>query len=198
MQFHGILDPRYVDTVERFYPVMKRLQEEGKIRFIGFSDDLSAEPDHAVVVRALRTHPDLWDTVMLKYGILNQLAANEALPLAQQHNTGVLNMAPVRVSMTQRDVLLESIADLKEQGIIDTSTMEGSDPLGWLVHDEVDSVISAGYKFAADHPAISTVLTGTANIEHLEANAAALERPSLPEGDKQRLVELFAGAAIRR
>ena len=52
-------------------------------------------------------------------------------------------------------------------------------------------MVSAGYKFAADHPAVSTVITGTANIDHLEKNVAALENPSLPEADHRRLVELF-------
>ncbi len=52
-----------------------------------------------------------------------------------------------------------------------------------LVHDDVTSVIDAGYKFAADHPAVTTVLTGTANVDHLETNAQALDVPRLSEAD---------------
>jgi predicted aldo/keto reductase-like oxidoreductase len=64
------------------------------------------------------------------------------------------------------------------------------------VHDDVDSVISAGYKFAADHPAISTVLTGTSSIAHLEANLRAMENPTLAKNDKRRLQELLGEIAI--
>ena len=49
--------------------------------------------------------------------------------------------------------------------------------------------------FAAEHPAISAVLTGTANQAHLEENAAALEKPSLADADRQRLVDLFGQIA---
>ena len=60
------------------------------------------------------------------------------------------------------------------------------------MHNDVESVVAAGYKFAADHPAIATVLTGTSNLNHLEQNVRALERPSLDAADSQRLVDLFS------
>ena len=69
-------------------------------------------------------------------------------------------------------------------------------PLDWLIHDDVDSVISAGYKFAADHPGISTVLTGTSSLTHMEDNLRAMDEPTLAEDDKHRLQELFGEIAI--
>ena len=60
---------------------------------------------------------------------------------------------------------------------------------------DVDSVISAGYKFGADHAAVSTVITGTSSIEHLEANARSLEKPALPRDNHERLVRLFGDSA---
>ena len=59
------------------------------------------------------------------------------------------------------------------------------------MHVDVDSVISAGYKFGADHPAVSTVITGTASINHLESNVAALETPRLSAKDTHRIKDLF-------
>ena len=64
-------------------------------------------------------------------------------------------------------------------------------PLGWLVHDKVDSIVDAGYKFAAGHPAISTVLTGTSSVKHMDDNVRALEDPTLPEEDRDRLQQVF-------
>ncbi len=195
MQFHGPIPSEYMEVVERFYPVMTRLQEQGKIRYIGFSEQFSADPAHETVLMALKTHPDLWDTIMLKYGILNQYAAKEALPLAAEHNVGIVNMAAVRVKLPDPSLLKELIADWKTRGVIPADSLPAKDPLGWLVHDGVGSVIGAGYKFAAGHRAISTVLTGTANIEHLDSNAAALDEPRLPDADGRRVVELFSHIA---
>ena len=195
MQFHGLAPAEYLEVVEQFYPAMTRLREQGKIRYIGFSEQFSADPAHETAVLALKTHPELWDTIMLKYGILNQYAAKEALPLAAEHNVGIINMAAVRVKLPDPDLLEELVADWKTRGVIPADSLPASDPLGWLVHDGVSSVIGAGYKFAAGHPAVSTVLTGTANIEHLESNAAALDAPRLPEDDRRRLVTLFSHIA---
>ena len=195
LHFHGLRSEQYHEVVKRFGPVVDRLKEQGKIRFIGFSERFIADAGHNTAALALRTHPDLWDTIMLKYGILNQYAVKEVFPLAEKHGTGILNMAAVRIKLPNPDQLTALIADWKGRGLIEPSAVPDVDPLGWLVHDDVGSVIEAGYKFAADHPAVATVLTGTANIKHLEQNVAALEEPYLPELDKQRLIELFAEIA---
>jgi len=86
---------------------------------------------------------------------------------------------------------MESISDWKQKGYLAEDSLPAEDPLGWLVHGDVDSVISAAYKFGAEHPAISTVITGTGSIDHLETNVAALEKPSLPPEDAQRIRDLF-------
>ena len=195
MQFHGLRADQYHEVVDRFRPVAERLKQQGKIRFMGFSARFIADPKHEVVVLGLKTDPDFWDTVMLKYGILNQYAVREALPLAQEHDTGVLNMAAVRIKLPSPEKLEAQIAEWKERGLIEREALPEQDPLGWLVRGPVESVVSAGYKFAADHPAISTVLSGTANLSHLEANVAAIEGTSLPEEDNQRLRELFGEIA---
>ena len=191
MLFHGVSLSQYPHVVERYYPAMKRLQEEGKTRFIGFSEWYRMDPGHRAAELALKTHPDLWDVIMLKYGILNQYAAKEVFPLALQHGVGILDMAAVRVMLQRPDQLEDLIAEWKRRGRVPADSLPATNPLGWLVHGDVDSVISAGYKFAADHPAMSSVLTGTSNVAHLENNAAALEKPFLEEPDKQRLIELF-------
>ena len=69
--------------------------------------------------------------------------------------------------------------------------MPDDDPLGWLVHDGVESVTSAAYKFAAAHPAVSSVLSGTANIGHLEDNVRSILGSPLPAADRARVHDLF-------
>ena len=52
----------------------------------------------------MKKAPDLWDVIMLKYGILNQYAAKEMLPLALRHDIGILNMAAVRIKLPNPEV----------------------------------------------------------------------------------------------
>ena len=192
MLFHGITMDIYNHCIEKYYSIMQKLQRDGKIRFIGLSEKIREDPKHLTPLHALRTHPELWDVCMLKYGILNQYAANETLNLALKYDIGIMNMAAVRIKLPDPKILETTIAEWKNEGIISSSSLSDREPLNWLIHDDVDSVVSAGYKFAADHPAISTVLTGTANIKHLNQNVKALENPKLPVKDKKQLISIFS------
>ncbi len=191
MMIHGILASEYESVVERFIPTIERFQEQGKVRFKGFSTRYIVDPAQEIVPVAISSHPDMWDVVMLKYGILNQIMAKEALTLASHHGIGVLNMASVRIKLPVPALLEELIAEWKDKGYIPGDSVPSRNPLGWLAHHDVDSVVSAAYKFAADHPAITSVITGTSSMQHLETNIAALEKPRLPRADSARLKCLF-------
>ena len=62
MQFHVLNSNDYFGVVDELYPVMVQAREQGKIRFIGFSEQFMEEPDHRVVTMGLRANPELWDT----------------------------------------------------------------------------------------------------------------------------------------
>ncbi|MDE0744328.1 MAG: aldo/keto reductase [SAR202 cluster bacterium] len=187
MLFHGIMPHEYDLIVEALYPTMERLKSEGKIRSIGFSSRFSEDPAQKGIELGLLKHPALWDVVMLKYGILNQSAAAKILPFAQDNNIGVIDMAAVRVKLPDPILLEQLIAKWKSSGLIDPDSLPIHDPFGWLVEGNVKSVIEAGYKFAAEPTTVSTVLTGTASIEHLTANVKCLEEPYLPQHHTDRL-----------
>ena len=80
-----------------------------------------------------------------------------------------------------------------QRGVIDSGSVDFVDPLGWLLEEGVSSLPAAGYKFAAAHPAVSTVLTGTADITHLEENVAAVNSPQLSMEAMSRIRHIFAG-----
>lgn len=197
MQFHGILPDDYDLVMERFVPTMLKLRDQGKFRLLGFTEMMTQDPKHGIPERALKEHPDIWQVVMLKYGILNQWAAKEVLPLAEKHGIGILNMAPVRLTLTRESNRKALWDEWRQDGTIDISELDENDPFGWLVKDDVESVIDAGYRFAAMNPGISTVISGTSSVEHLEANARSLSAGTLPETDHTRLVEIFENSAAK-
>ena len=190
--FHGLLAEHHDMVVERYMPVLERLRERGLVRYRGFSLRYIVDPAQCGAMAGLRKAPDLWDVIMLKYGILNQYAAKEMLPLALEHNIGILNMAAVRIKLPDPQLLEETIADWKSRGLVPDDALPDKKPLDWLVHDDVESVVAAAYKFAADHPAITSVITGTSNLQHLESNVRAMENPSLDPTDRTRLERLFS------
>ncbi len=191
MLLHGLLSEHHDMAVEKYGPVFDRLREQGKIGHKGFSLRYIADPEQDGALAGLKRAPDVWDVIMLKFGILNQWMAREVLPLALRHNVGILNMAAVRIRLPNPDLFEETIAEWKSRGLLSRDSVPDREPLGWLVHDDVDSVISAAYKFAADHPAISSVITGTSKPSHMEANVRAMEQPYLPDADRVRLERIF-------
>ena len=192
MFLHGLLPSDYETAVERFYPKLLELKHEGKIRFIGFSTRFKIDHTQESAKKALVSDPHLWDVIMLKYGIMNQHAEKEILPLASKHDVGIMNMAAVRVKLPDPGLLEKQIQEWKKKGLLDQKSIPDKKPLDWLIHDNVESVIDAGYRFSAEPLSISTVISGTANIQHLESNARSLETPILSTADTQKLKKLFS------
>ena len=113
MELHGVRPEQYEEVAERFIPVLDRLRRDGKIRHRGISERYIVDPRHEAVSLALERHPDSWDVISLKYGILNQFAAKRALPLARRHGAGVVCMSAVRSKLSQQPQLRALIAELK-------------------------------------------------------------------------------------
>ena len=189
MQFHGVTPEDYARTMEIFLPVMARLQEQGKFRFLGVSETYSQDPGHEMFPMALAD--DHFDTAMVGYNMISPTAEHRVLPMCLEKNVGVICMVAVRRALSKPDVLAERIAYAKEKGLIARDSVPDDDPLGWLVKGHVASLPAAAYKYVASHPAMGTVLTGTANLEHLEANVRAILGPPLPDEDVVRLRDIF-------
>ncbi len=191
MQFHGVKPDDYARTIDIFLPVMTRLQEQGKFRFLGVSETYSQDPGHEMFPMALAD--DHFDTAMVGYNMISPTAEHSVLPMCREKNVGVICMVAVRRALSRPEVLAERIAYAKEKGLIKRDSVPDEDPLGWLVKGHVNSLPAAAYKYVASHPAVGTVLSGTANVEHLEANVKAILGPPLPDEDMARLRDIFGG-----
>jgi L-galactose dehydrogenase len=188
-QFHGLVPSNYRIAVDRLYPAVEKLREAGKIRFVGVTEHFFRDHEHQMLDAALAE--DIWDTIMVKYGILNLSAERAILPQARQKNIGVLNMSAVRVKLSRPDELLRTISQWKHRGLIAGNVIPDHGPLDFLVHDNVKSVVQAGYKFGISHDAVASLLIGTGNVEHLEENVETITGSPLPTADVTKIRTIF-------
>ncbi|WP_437707332.1 aldo/keto reductase [Sorangium sp. So ce448] len=100
---HGVLPDQYADLRERIVPVLLRLREQGKIRFLGITEAFAADPTHATLEQALRD--DVWDVVMVGFNLLNQSARARVFPLTRAKDIGTLIMFAVRRALSRPDRL---------------------------------------------------------------------------------------------
>ncbi|MBM3189250.1 MAG: aldo/keto reductase [Chloroflexi bacterium] len=180
LQYHGVAASDYPEVVKRFQPVALRAQEMGKIRFVGITETAAGDLRHEMLTMALED--DLWDAIMVKYGILNQTAEATVLPMARARDVGVFVMASVRTSLRGPQEAVERITRFIEEGLLDIPRPTTADPLGLgALGEPRTDVTRVAYQFAAAHEAVSTVLVGTGNVEHLRANVADILAPGLPQ-----------------
>jgi aryl-alcohol dehydrogenase-like predicted oxidoreductase len=166
----------------RPFEVLRKLQAEGKIRFIGIS---TPEHDQNGVVDLMRGG---WlDTVQVIYNVFEQEPAAELLPAAAETSVGVI----VRVVFDE-GVLTGKYArdstfpegDFRRRYFAGDRLARAVDRTG-SIRKEIEgsglTLPQAALKFALAHPAVSTVIPGIRTVAQAEANVAAVEPPDLSE-----------------
>ncbi len=165
----------------RPFEVLKKLQSEGKIRYIGVS---TPEPDQDCVNDLMRG--GYVDTVQLIYNIFEQDVAAELLPLALECNVGII----VRVVFDEGVLTGKYTVDSKfPEGDFRNRYFAGDrleravrrvDKIKELIADTGMTMPEVALKFALAHPAVSTVIPGIRNVRQAEADIAAADSKPLP------------------
>ena len=187
---HGVEPKDYVFAKEKLMPAMRRLRDQGKIRFIGVTEGFVTDTSHQMLQESLTG--DMWDVVMVGFNLLNPSARKTVFPLAAAKKVGVLNMFAVRRALSQSDRLRSLCGELIQTGVIPRASIDADDPLGFLLEGGVAATIpEAAYRFCRHEPAVDVVLTGTGNPDHLKANIQAILKPPLPQPALQRLEKIF-------
>lgn len=187
---HGVEPKDYGFAKERLLPVMRRLKEQGKIRFIGVTEGFVLDPSHQMLQSSLAE--DVWDVVMVGFNMLNPSARKTILSATMEKGVGVLNMFAVRRALSQPQRLQSLCAELIASKAIDSDGLNPSDPLGFVLQmSDAATLPEAAYRFCRHQPGIHVILTGTGNPEHLRENVAAILKPALPEAVVRKLDDLF-------
>jgi aryl-alcohol dehydrogenase-like predicted oxidoreductase len=163
------------------FAVLRKLKEEGKIRFIGVS---TPEHDQNAVIDLMR---DGWvDVVQVIYNIFEQEPAAELLPAAALHNVGII----VRVVFDE--------GALTGKWTKETRFPDGDFRQNYFAGDRLERAVArtgrvkatiegsgvslpqAAIQFALAHPAVGTVIPGMRSPAQAEANCAVSGLPPMP------------------
>jgi aryl-alcohol dehydrogenase-like predicted oxidoreductase len=162
------------------FAVLRKLKEEGKIRFVGIS---TPEHDQNSVIDLMR---DGWvDVVQVIYNIFEQEPAAELLPAAARHDVGII----VRVVFDEGALTGKWTKDTQFPEDDFRRNYFAGDRLGRAIAraEKVRETIGPGgltmpqaaLKFALAHPAVSTVIPGMRSVAQAEANCAASDLPPM-------------------
>jgi aryl-alcohol dehydrogenase-like predicted oxidoreductase len=166
----------------RPFAVLRKMQQEGKIRSIGVS---TPEQDQNCVIDLMRQG---WvDVVQVIYNIFEQEPAAELLPVAQACNVGII----VRVVFDEGSLTGKWNKDTKfEPGDFRNNYFAGdrlarSITRAEKVRETIASsgltMVQAALKFALAHPAVSTVIPGMRNAQQAGSNCAVSDTAPMPD-----------------
>jgi L-galactose dehydrogenase len=171
--------------------VLLRERERGKFRFLGITETAPNDPEQHMLGRA--TQDPMWDTAMVAFHLMDQVARTQVFPHTMANRIGTLMMFAVRSIFARPAQLAEAMRDLAKAGQVPASLAETDDPLGFLVHpDGASSVTDAAYRYVRHEPGVDVVLFGTGDAEHLRTNIASILKPPLPAADLAKLQALFS------
>jgi aryl-alcohol dehydrogenase-like predicted oxidoreductase len=147
--------------------ILKELKAEGRVRYIGITS--TSEQRYPELAEVMRNEP--LDFIGVDYAVDNLGAAETILPLAQERGIGVLIYAPFG-----RTRLWNRVA--------------GRDVPEWAAEFGAHTWAQFFLKFAAAHPAVTTVTPATSQARHMVDNLTAA-RGVLPDAaTQQRMIEL--------
>jgi aryl-alcohol dehydrogenase-like predicted oxidoreductase len=172
----------------RPFEVLRRLQAEGKVRFVGVS---TPEHDQNCVIDLMRGG---WvDAVQVIFNVFEQEPAAELLPVAQETGVAII----VRVVFdegvlagryTKETTFAED--DFRRRYFEGDRLARAVERVGKLRQEIEGSGLTlpqAAIQFALDHPAVSTVIPGIRSVAQAEANAAVSDLPPMSEELVRRL-----------
>jgi aryl-alcohol dehydrogenase-like predicted oxidoreductase len=190
-QLHAVPPAAYDHVRDVIAPALLKERAKGKFRNLGITETAPNDPEQHMLNRAMRDDP--WDTAMVAFNLMDQVARTQVFPHTLANRIGTLMMFAVRSIFARPAQLLATMKELAAAGQVPEWLAETDDPLGFLVHPEgADSVTDAAYRYVRHEPGVDVVLFGTGDAAHLRANVASILKPPLPAADRTKLQDLFS------
>jgi L-galactose dehydrogenase len=186
---HGVAPAAYRAVRERFLPELEAARASGLVRHLGITEQYAVDHRHETLIRAVDDGG--FDVIMVGLNLLSPAAAVSVLPRATARGLGIVVMCAVRSILTDRAAVQAIVQDWQDEGLLVEGSVPPEAPLDWLLDEQTGSITDAAYKFAAAQPGVSSVLTGTGNVAHLDANVHAILGPPLPADRARRVLDMF-------
>jgi diketogulonate reductase-like aldo/keto reductase len=162
MQIHNLVDWR------THLATLRAWKEEGRIRYLGITHySSSAYGDMEKIMSA-----ETLDFVQLNYSLDEREAERRLLPLAAERGMAVLVNLPFGQGRLFR-------------------ALRGKPVPPWMQEAGCETWSEALLKFTLAHKAVTCVIPGTGNPDHMAQNCRAGERPMLEEALVRKLAAFF-------
>lgn len=205
------LDTDYIDVLQChidfdepntpvFLDAFRSLREDGKIRAWGVSTGQLER------VQQFDADGDC-NTLQIDYSILNRLPEREIFPYCHERGIGVIVRGALAMGLLtgkysedatfpEGDFRREWVEDpeQREQYLRDLEVVEQLRP----VVPEGQSMAQVALRFAAAHPAVTTVIPGARNRRQAESNTAAARLPDLSGAEQKAIDEIVPPGGGRR
>jgi aryl-alcohol dehydrogenase-like predicted oxidoreductase len=146
--------------------ILKELKREGRIRYIGVTS--TSERQYDEIQAVMRNEP--LDFIGIDYAVDNRDVENHILPLAAERKIGVLVYLPFgRTRLWNR--------------------VEGRQVPDWAAEFDASTWAQFFIKYAASHPAITTVTPATSQARHMTDNIGAATGRLPDEAMRRRMAE---------
>ena len=149
---------------------LKDWKEQGKVRYIGITT--SHGRDHAEFLRVMKSEPI--DFVQFSYNIMDRVAEEELLPVAQERGIATMINRPYQrgslFARTRGKDLPEMAADI-----------------------DVSSWGQFFLKFILAHPGVTNIIPATSKVHHMEDNMKANFGRVPDEQQREEMLRVFAG-----
>ena len=193
-QLHAVPPAAYDQVRDVIAPALLAERAKGKFRFLGITETAPNDPEQLMLNRAMGD--GIWDTAMVAFHLMDQVARTQVFPLTIANRIGTLMMFAVRGIFARPAQLVATMRELAAAGQVPAWLAETDDPLGFLVHpDGAASVTDAAYRYVRHEPGVDVVLFGTGDAEHLRTNIASILKPPLPAADLEKLRSLSVTCA---
>jgi aryl-alcohol dehydrogenase-like predicted oxidoreductase len=146
--------------------ILKEMKQQGKIRYIGVTSTSDGQYDE--LANVMRNEP--LDFIGIDYAVDNRNCEETILPLAIQRKIGVLVYVPFGRTSLFRRVGDRPVPD-------------------WAHEFDAHSWAQFFIKYAASHPAVTTVTPATSNAEHMIDNLGGGMGRLPNDAQRKRMIE---------
>ena len=189
-QLHAVPPAAYDHVRDMIAPALLKQRDKGKFRFLGITETAPNDPEQMMLDRA--TRDDCWDTAMVAFHLMHQVARTQVFPHTMANRIGTLMMFAVRGIFARPAQLA---ADDAELGGCGSGSAWLAKPMirwaSWSTRRAPAASPTRRIDTFGTNPAWMLCCSGPATRPTSEPITSIL-KPPLPEADRAKLSELFS------